>query len=66
MGLDELGGTEDFPTEYLAARLAQDGLVKYQPEDEYAPPAPEAARNVRKGGAATGGAGDSDEDSDFD
>lgn len=63
MGLDEFGG-EDFPTALLAARLARDGIVKYEQGDEYQPPAPEAARNVRRGGQAPQEG--SDEDSDFD
>ena len=66
VGLDELGGDEGFPTEVLAARLAMDGLVKYEAGDEYGGAAPEQARNVRKGGAAKGvGRTESDEDSDF-
>ena len=27
--MDELGGTDDFPTEALAARLARDGMINW-------------------------------------
>ena len=69
VGLDELGGNESFPTEWLAARLAQDKMIKWEAGDTYTTTAaPEAAVNIRKGGQARGGVerGSSDEDSDFD
>lgn len=29
VGLDEIGGRDDFPTEALAVRLARDGLINW-------------------------------------
>ena len=52
VGLDELGGTEDFSTEVLEARLGADGLVN---EDSTARAPKEAAAksSVRRGGGAS-------------
>ncbi|EFN51665.1 hypothetical protein CHLNCDRAFT_54929 [Chlorella variabilis] len=64
VGLDELGGGEDFSTEVLAARLAAAGAIF-----EDALPAPQQAaaevqqRTLRQGGVRRS---ESDEDSDFD
>lgn len=60
VGLDDMGGKDDFATEVLEARLAAAGVLTLQ--QDAARPAP--ARNVRKGAYVT--ATDADEDSDFD
>ncbi|CAG9462219.1 unnamed protein product [Pedinophyceae sp. YPF-701] len=66
VGLDEFGGTYDFPTKVLAARLAQDGLIDWKDDDYDSRPVEHRNRNIRKGGGDNGIAPASDdEDSDF-
>eukprot|EP00218_Dolichomastix_sp_CCMP3274_P007775 CAMPEP_0170139930 /NCGR_PEP_ID=MMETSP0033_2-20121228/6001_1 /TAXON_ID=195969 /ORGANISM="Dolichomastix tenuilepis, Strain CCMP3274" /LENGTH=222 /DNA_ID=CAMNT_0010376089 /DNA_START=56 /DNA_END=724 /DNA_ORIENTATION=- len=68
VGLDELGGTDDFSTETLRLRLAHAGVLNYQEggeelvhrEQKSAGPVT-TSTNVRKGGRDS-----DDEDSDFD
>ena len=63
VGLDDLGGTEDFTTETLEARLAAADVLHIQ--QDAAPTKAEEQRSVRKGGAVVL-KGSDDEDSDFD
>jgi len=69
VGLDELGGSYDFKTEWLAARLAQDQIIHWQQGDGYdRRPAEHRNNNIRRGGFENidNEMGGSDEDSDFD
>jgi len=62
VGLDELGGSDDFKQEHLEMRLASAGVLNY--DGEAAPPMPRAAgaqRKIRQ----TRQKDSSDEDSDF-
>ncbi|KAK9820972.1 hypothetical protein WJX81_003934 [Elliptochloris bilobata] len=67
IGFADLGGSDDFPTSSLAARLAAAGLLT-EASDEYGGGRAggsgklDAQRSVRHGGRR----GESDEDSDFD
>jgi hypothetical protein len=63
VGLDDLGGREDFKTEVLEGRLAAGGVVT--PHEARAPAAAAVPRNVRKG-EYMACKGSDDEDSDFD
>mmetsp|Transcript_4291 Transcript_4291/g.15011 ORF Transcript_4291/g.15011 Transcript_4291/m.15011 type:complete len:240 (-) Transcript_4291:82-801(-) len=72
-GFNEFGGTDDFPTEYLRCRLAQQALINYEGGDD-----DDARKMPKQGGGEGGGSGRSvrqggkpvlgsdDEDSDFD
>ena len=74
VGFDDVGGTDDFPTEHLRLLLANKGLINYEGGDDadanprvskkstVASSSREDKRNVRKGGVRD----DDDEDSDFD
>ncbi|KAL4434318.1 hypothetical protein ABPG75_000759 [Micractinium tetrahymenae] len=65
VGLDELGGTEDFSTEVLAARLAAAGAIFEDALPAARQAAPETQqRTMRQGGRSL--RTESDEDSDFD
>lgn len=64
VGLDDLGGRDDFTTEVLAGRLAAAGVITFHTGDKVAGSAGEQ-RNVRKG-AYVAQKGADDEDSDFD
>jgi hypothetical protein len=59
VGLDELGGTDDFKTDTLRARLAAAGVLNYDGGGVRRAPPPQ--RSVRAGAR-----GPEDEDSDFD
>lgn len=66
VGFDELGGSDDFPTEHLRLRLASQGLINYDggEDDDARKPGQAAPKvsSIRVGGARDEG----DEDSDFD
>lgn len=64
VGLDELGGVEDFDTNVLEARLIQAGVLFERPCHKPSKPAAHQQGLIRKGGSIP--MGDSDEDSDFD
>jgi hypothetical protein len=65
VGFNDLGGTDDFATEVLAARLAAAGVLHEADGAGYGRGRPaQPQRSVRHGGAPR--RGDSDEDSDFD
>jgi hypothetical protein len=64
VGLDDMGGRDDFKTEVLAGRLAAAGVISLQQQDKVAMSAG-AQRSVRKGEYVTA-KGSDDEDSDFD
>jgi hypothetical protein len=67
VGLDELGGNEDFSTEMLAARLAAAGAI-FEDAVARVPAAGGAGQGAGQGAIRRGGPparGDSDEDSDF-
>jgi|TARA_B100001142_G_C14191585_1_gene600196 hypothetical protein len=79
VGFDDLGGTDDFPTEHLRLCLASKNMLTYEGGDndiDVDPRArakqneePEAIRNLRKGGPRGTGnleLNSDDEDSDFD
>ena len=63
VGFDDFGGTDDFPTEVVAAHLEAHGVI--HPDENRAPPSASAAHrpSIRKGGPERT---QSDEDSDFD
>lgn len=65
VGLDELGGKEDFTTEMLEARLAAAGIIFEDASmaQRVRAPAAHQTRTLRTGGMKKT---DSDEDSDFD
>jgi hypothetical protein len=66
VGLDDMGGRDDFATEVLAGRLAAAGVLTFQQGDSVKGSVG-AQRSVRKGGAgAIAPKGSDDEDSDFD
>jgi hypothetical protein len=73
VGFDDLGGTDDFPTEHLRLVLASKNMLNYEGDDAEADanprrrkPAAEPAekKNLRKGGGNLV-LGSDDEDSDF-
>ena len=73
VGFDDLGGTDDFPTEHLRLCLAAKGMLNYEGGDEGSDANPRAQkkatmviekRNLRKGGG-TLVLGSEDETSDF-
>ena len=73
VGFDDLGGTDDFPTEHLRLVLASKNMLNYEGDDADADanprrrkPAAEPAekKNLRKGGGNLV-LGSDDEDSDF-
>ena len=73
VGFDDLGGTDDFPTEHLRLCLAAKGMLNYEGGDERSDANPRAQkkattviekRNLRKGGG-TLVLGSEDETSDF-
>jgi hypothetical protein len=61
VGLDELGGRDDFPTEVLVNRLAAAAVI--QPEEGIRAHKPVKQSGIRKGSNLT--KTDEDEDSDF-
>ena len=63
VGLDDMGGREDFKTEVLAGRLAAAEVITLQSAKTAQSAAPQ--RNVRKG-EYMAVKGPDDEDSDFD
>ncbi|KAG2496146.1 hypothetical protein HYH03_005748 [Edaphochlamys debaryana] len=63
VGLDQLGGKDDFDTSVLAERLAKSEMIDY----DWGPKAAAAApKGIRKGGKPSYKKTESDEDSDFD
>eukprot|EP00227_Mantoniella_beaufortii_P007519 CAMPEP_0197591988 /NCGR_PEP_ID=MMETSP1326-20131121/14315_1 /TAXON_ID=1155430 /ORGANISM="Genus nov. species nov., Strain RCC2288" /LENGTH=226 /DNA_ID=CAMNT_0043157593 /DNA_START=78 /DNA_END=758 /DNA_ORIENTATION=- len=73
VGFDDLGGSDDFPTESLRMCLAAKNMLKYEGDDANANANPRAQkqeapekRNLRRGGRDSLQLGESDEDSDFD
>jgi hypothetical protein len=62
VGLDDMGGKDDFSTDVLAGRLAAVGVITQQDAAKPSQGAP--SRNVRKGAYVM--PTDGDEDSDFD
>jgi hypothetical protein len=62
VGLDDMGGVDDFHTDTLAARIGQSGGLTYKKADCSQPAVKQSG--IRKGGAAY--KADGDEDSDFD
>lgn len=63
VGLDDMGGREDFPTEALAARLAAAAVIEYQ-EGDRVDQSTEPKSGIRKAEHLL--RRDDDEDSDFD
>ena len=61
VGLDELGGSDDFKTDTLRARLAAAGVLNWEGAGGGRHHAPPPQRSVRAGAR-----GPDDEDSDFD
>ncbi|PNH07845.1 Thioredoxin domain-containing protein 9 [Tetrabaena socialis] len=69
VGLDQLGGKDDFETSVLAERLAKSDMIEYD-WSHGGKAAAAAPKGIRKGGGGKKAAGykrtESDEDSDFD
>jgi hypothetical protein len=63
VGLDDVGGKDDFTTAVLAGRLAAAGVITYQGEAVKGSQGSQAT-NIRKGAYVS--RTDADEDSDFD
>ena len=64
VGFNELGGTDDFSTEALEARLAAADVVTLDAGDMQAQVRPAPSKSVRQSELSR--RGESDEDSDFD